>query len=801
MGTIWPDIRYGVRVLWQSPGFALVAVLTLALGIGANTAIFSVVRGVLLRPLPYPQPEQLVLMYEDASDVQNRSVSYPNFLDWRARNHSFVAMSTIRGLSLTMTGRGAPESLSARLVSAEYFDVLGVRPLLGRAFQPAEDKPNADRVTILSYDFWQRRFGGAEQIIGQSVTLDDQPYTVVGVMPREFRHQGPPPLWVLIGQRAGQDKWMQRDVRVAGYVLGRLQPGVTLAQARADMAAVKAELVREYAWTNAGHTVVVTSLYENIVGESRRSLWLLFGAVGFVLLIACANVANLLLARATTRRREFAIRAALGASRWRLMRQLLIESVLLSLLGGAAGLLLALWGVDLLRAAEPAGLPRADTIGIDRLVLWFNCALALATGIVFGLAPAWQSAKTNLAEVLKEGTSTAVGGVGRRLRGALVVTEIALALVLLVGAGLLTKSLARLLEAKPGFNPDNVLTMSYALPRQRYTEKARINQFHAALLARVAQLPGVEAACVSNSLPGFNAWQSDIAVEGHAPLKPGEEINVDWSIVSERYFDVMRIPILRGRTFTPAEVQGGLPVVLVDETLARRFWPNGDALGKHIKYDSATPHEIIGVVGNVRDFARETPGRIRIYTPLGRQNLRAGTLSIRTGGADVPGLVAAVTREVNALDSDLPLTDVATLNQLFSAEAAPRKLNVALLGLFAALALLLATVGVYGLMSYAVVQRTQEIGVRMALGAQGRDVLRLVIRQGMTLALAGIALGLLCAYALTRVLASFLFDVRPTDPATYTLVALLLTGVTLAACYIPARRATKVDPMVALRYE
>ncbi len=801
MATMWQDLRYGMRMLWKSPGFALVAVLTLALGIGANTAIFSVVRAVLLRPLPYNEPEQLVWMQEDAGDVQNRWVSYPNFVDWRARNHSFAAMSTTRGWTLTLTGDGEPESLNARMVSAAYFDVMRVRPVMGRAFLPEEDKYGAQPVTMLSYGFWQRRFGGDQNIVGKTITLDNRPFTVVGVMPRDFQHQGPPPVWVLLGQWAGEGGWLKRDVRVAGYVLGRLKPGVTIQQAQADMDAIKADLVREYAWTNAGHNIRITSLYENMVGEARRSLLLLFGAVGFVLLIACANVANLLLARATTRRREFAIRAALGASRWRLMRQLLIESVLLSILGGALGLLLALWGVDLLRAAEPAGIPRVATIGIDRLVLGFTCALSLLTGIVFGLAPAWTSAKTNLAEALKESAHAAIGGPGRRLRAALVVTEIALALVLLVGAGLLTRSLARLLTTNPGFNPDNVLTLSLSLPKPRYADKEQISRFQQELLQRVAQLPGAQAACLSNSLPGLDSWQNDIAVEGHAPLNPGEEINVDWSITSERYFDVMRIPLLRGRTFTPEEARTGAPVVVVDESLARRFWPDGDAVGKHIKYHGPMADEIIGVVGNVQDFGQESPSRIRIYSPFGAAGLRLSTLSIRLTTPDAQGMAAAVAREVHALDNDLPLTDVETMGQIIGHEAAPRTFNVILLGLFAALALLLAAVGIYGLMNYTVTQRTQEIGVRMALGAQASDVLRLVLRQGLLLALVGVGVGLLIAAAATRLLASLLYGVGAFDPLVFTGMALLLVGVAFVASYIPARRATKVDPMVALRYE
>jgi putative ABC transport system permease protein len=801
MSTLLQDLRYGCRMLWKTPGFTALAVLTLALGIGANTAIFSVVRGVLLRPLPFSESAQLVWLQEDGSDVQNRWVSYPNFVDWRARNHTFAAMSTTRGWTLTLTGDGEPESLTARMVSAEYFDVLRVRPFIGRAFRPEEDKYGAQPVTILSYGFWQRRFGGDPSIIGKTITLDDRPFTVVGVMPRDLQYQGPPPIWVLIGQWAGEGGWLQRDVRVAGYVIGRLKPGVTIEQAQADMDAVKADLTREYAWTNAGHNIRVTSLYEQTVGDARKSLWLLFGAVGLVLMIACANVANLLLARATTRRREFAIRAALGASRWRLVRQLLIESVLLSTLGGALGLLLALWSVDLLRAAEGAGLPRVDAIGIDRLVLWFTCALSVLTGIVFGLAPAWASVKTNLLEALKESAHTGVGGTGRRLRAALVVTEIALALVLMVGAGLLTRSLARLLSTNLGFNPDNILTMSFTLPKARYPEGAQINRFHQELLSRVAQLPGVESACLSNSLPSLASWQNDIAVEGHAPVKPGEEINVDQTVASERYFDVMRIPILRGRTFTPEEVRAGRPVVVVDENLARRFWPGGDAIGKHIKYDSPTPHEIIGIAGNVKNFGQEAAGRIRIYTPAGRASLRLVVLSVRMRSPDAQAMAAAIAREVHALDEDLPLTDVETMRQILGHESAPRTFNVVLLSLFAVLALLLAAVGIYGLMSYAVAQRTQEIGVRMALGAQTRDVLRLVVGEGLRLTLIGLALGLLSAFALTRVLASLLYGISARDPLAFASGALVLAVVAFVACYIPARRAAKVDPMIALRNE
>ncbi|HLM55388.1 MAG TPA: ABC transporter permease [Pyrinomonadaceae bacterium] len=801
MRGLWQDLRYGIRMLRASKGFTAVAVAALALGIGANAAIFSVVNAVLLRPLPYDRPEQLVWMYEDSPDVRNRSISYPNFLDWRARSRSFSAMSATRGWFLTLTGMGEPESVTAGMVSAEYFDVMGTRPALGRGFLAEEDRPGGPRVVVLGHGFWQRRFAGDPGAVGRTVMLDEQPFTIVGVMPKGFEPQGPTPMWVLMGQWTGQDNWMQRDVRVAGNVVARLKDGVTVGQARADMASVKEGLVKEYAWTNAGHAVVVQSLYESLVGESRPSLLLMFGAVGFVLLIACANVANLMLARATVRRREFALRAALGAGRWRLVRQLLTESLLLSALGGAAGLLLAAWGVDLLRAAEPPGIPRLEGLKVDTAVLWFTFGLTLLTSIVFGLAPAWQSSRTDLSEALKAGARTAARGAGGPVRSALVVAEVALSLVLLVGAGLLVRSLARLLDSDPGFRPEGVTAMAYALPRQaRYAEKEQVNRFHRQALERVAALPGVEAACVSNTLPGLPTWQNDIAVEGHK-VNPGEELNVDWSIVSEDYFRVMGVPVLRGRSFTAQEAREGLPVVLVDQRLAERFWPGGEAVGKHIKYDSPTPHEIIGVVGNVMNFGSQAPGRIRIYTPLGRQNVRAVRMSVRASAPGDTGVAAAAARAIQAVDPVLPVTNVRTLTEVFDQQAAPRRFNAVLLGLLAAVALLLAAVGIYGVMSYTVSQRTREIGVRVALGAQGRDVMRLVVGRGMGLTLLGIAAGLAASLAVTRLLAGMLYGVSAADPMTYAGVALLLGGVALLACYLPARRATKVDPMVALRNE
>ncbi|HZS05563.1 MAG TPA: ABC transporter permease [Blastocatellia bacterium] len=796
------DLRYSVRTLRKKPGITLIALLTIALGIGANTVIFSVVNTVLLEPLPYPEPERLVWMSE-TGDVTNRWLSYPNFQDWRERSRSFEAMATIRGYGMTLTGTGEPERLDVRMVAAGYFDVMRARPLLGRTFTADDEKAGAT-VTVLSQGFWQRRFGADPDIVGKTITLDNQPFTVIGVMEPQFKHHGPPPLWVLIGGKWSILSWDRdhRDVRTAGYVIARLKPGVTMAQAQADMNAVSEQLIREHPVSNGGHRVEMVSLLQSITGNVRGALLVLLGAVGLVLLIACANVANLMLARAATRRKEFAVRSALGASRWRIIRQLLTESVLLALSGGAGGLLLAWWGVDLLASVEHHTVPRMDALTIDRRVLGFTILLSVLTGVIFGLAPAWQNSKVGLQETLKEGSHTSTEGRGKKLRGGLAVAEVALSLMLLIGAGLLMRSLVRMVGSDPGFDPRNVVTVQIAVPRGRYPGRPAINRFHRQLLERVAALPGVEHATVTNNLPGFNdGWQNDIFPEGHQPIKPGELINVDWSIVSEDYFSTMKIPILRGRTFTEQEARDGLPVVLVDEALARKFWPNEDAIGKHIKYDSPDWHEIIGVVREVKQYGSEAQPRIRIYTPLGRSSLPRAVLSVRTAHANPAGTVSAITREAQALDKDLPVSEAATMEHLLAREVSPARFNTFLFGIFAAVALLLAAIGIFGVMSYTVAQRTHEIGVRMALGAQTRDVLGLVIGQGLKLILIGVTLGMAGALALTRVMKNLLFGVSATDPLTFTITALLLVLIALGACWIPARRATGVDPLIALRYE
>jgi putative ABC transport system permease protein len=795
------DLTYGLRWLRKHPGFTALSVLTLAAGIGINTAMFSVVHAVLLKPLPYAEPDRIVWMTESGSEVSNRWVSYPNFRDWRARNQLFESMSTFRGWSTNLTGGDYAENINSRLVTAGYFKVMRATPQLGRDFTEADDQLGAAPVTIISHAFWQQRFGGDPNVVGKHVTLDDKDHTVIGVMPESFVHQGPPPLWLLIGQMDWQKH--TRDVRIAGSVIARLKPGVTIEQARAEMNRIAQQLFQEHPVANAGaDAVTVVSLQDQITHNVSTALKILFGAVGLVLLIACANVANLLLARAATRRKEFAVRAALGASRWRIVRQLLIESLLLASAGGALGLIFASWAMSLLQKVAHETVPRMNYIEIDRRVLAFNIGATLLTGILFGLAPALRFSKTELQETLKDSASTTTDGHGKKLRSALVVSEVAVSVALLVGAGLMVKSLLLLLKSDNGFDPNGVLTMELKVSRNRYSRPAEFNQLLNQVLQTVQTQPGVEKATLSANLPGLaDGWQTDIAPEGHRSLNPGEQINVDWAIVSADYFQTMKIPILRGRTFTRDEDEQGKPVVLIDENLARRFWPNEDAVGKHLKYDSATWHEIIGVVPEVRAYGSQTKPLIKLYTPFGRSPQRNSTLSIRYQNIDPQALTTAVTRAIQEIDKDVPVAEVATFESILAREASPRRFSAGLFAVFAALALVLAAVGVYGVLSYSVSQRTHEVGIRMALGAGRRDVLRLFMGQGMVLVLFGLVLGLAGAFALTRLMSSLLFGVSTTDLTTFVVVSLGLVLIGLFACYIPARRATKVDPLVALRYE
>lgn len=793
------DLIYGLRWLRKHPGFTLLSILTLAVGIGVNTAMFSVVHAVLLKPLPYVEPDRIVWMTESGPEVTNRWVSYRNFVDWRARNQVFEEMSTFRGWSMNLTGADNAENINSRMVTAGYFKVMRATPLLGRDFLDSDDQPGAAPVTIISHAFWQQRFGGDPNVVGKPLTLDDTNYTVIGVMPESFAHQGPPPLWLLMGPM----NWKERDVRTGGAVIARLKSGVTIEQARSEMNRISQQLLQEHPVANAGaDTINVLSLQDSITRDVSTALKILFGAVGLVLLIACANVANLLLARAATRRKEFAVRAALGASRWRIVRQLLMESLLLGLTGGALGLIFASWAMSLLAKVAHETVPRMGGVEIDRRVLLFNIGASLLTGILFGIAPALRFSKTDLQETLKDSASTTTEIRGKKLRSALVVSEVAVSVALLVGAGLMVKSLLLLLKSDNGFDPNGVLTMELRVSGNRYRDRAELNGLLQQVLQTVQAQPGVEKATLSANLPGLpDGWQSDIAPEGHRPLKRGELINVDWSIVSADYFETMKIPILRGRTFTRDEDEQGKPVVLVDENLARRFWPNEDAIGKHLGYDSPTWHEIIGVVSEVRAYGSETKPLIKMYTPMGRAPQRNMILSVRASGVDPKSLTATVMSAVHSIDKDLPIAEVETFEGILARESSPRRFNALLFAVFAALALVLAATGVYGVLSYSVTQRTHEVGIRMALGAGSRDVLRLFMGQGMLLVFVGLVVGLAGAFALTRLMSSLLFGVSTTDLTTFAVVAVGLVLVGLFACYVPARRATKVDPLVALRYE
>lgn len=795
--TLLQDVRYAARMLAKRPGFTAVAVLTLALGIGANTSIFSVVNAVLLRPLPYKDAERLVVVYEtDAKGEDFYPAAPANYLAWKARAGSFEELAALsnKGWGGNLTGEGEPERLQGFQVTANLFPFLGASPALGRNFLPEEDRPGGEQVVILSHGLWQRRFAGDTGVVGRTLTINGRGYAVVGVMPQDFRFYQQADLWTPMAFDAAEESNAQDHYL---YAVGRLRPGVTPEQARSEAAQVLRAVAAVPAEANSASVVYAQ---EGLVREVRPVLFLLLGAVGFVLLIACTNVASLMLARAAERRKEIAIRTALGARRRRIVLQLLTESTVVALLGGGLGLLVAMWGVGFLVGVLPgslvAGNPRLASLGVDAGVLLFTLAVSLLTSLLFGLAPALHASKVDLNEALKEGARS--GGAGRarnRLRSVLVVAEVGLALVLLVCAGLMIKSLWRLSAVNPGYDPDGVLALNVDLPGTKYKEKRQIADFYGQAIERISALPGVAGVGAVNSL-GVSVG---FGVDERPPVEPSRRPQAVTRFVNPGYFAALRIPILRGRSFTEQDRADSAPVAVIDETLARRHFPGEEPIGKHLSVWGAS-REIVGVVGEARYGSLGDKPSPHVYLPYTQMTWGGMTLFVRSG-LDPAALTPAIRREVQAIDPDQSLYDVKMLGESLSESVAPRRHASALLGGFAALALVLAAVGLYGVMAYSVAQRTHELGVRVALGARSADVLKMVLGQGMLLVLIGTVVGLAAAAALTRLIESLLFGVSPTDPATFMVIVLLLVLVSLLACYIPARRATRVDPLTALRYE
>ena len=810
MRNLWQDVRYGARALRANPGFTAVAVVALALGVGANTAIFSVVNAVLLRPLQYPHHERVVAIQELSPEGRRVQVTPANFLDWREQATAFERMAAVLTRTSNLASQDEAERIDLAMTSVSFFDVFGVRPRAGRFFLPGEETAGHAPVVVLSHALWQRRFGADPSIIGGSVTLDGRPYEVVGVAPEGFSYPDRTEVWVPPFARVPTISEQQDVERARGFgflsAVALLKPGETLEHARAEMEAITARLRQQYPESNSKRFNRVVTLHEHLVGESSRALLLLLGAVALVLLIACANVANLLLARAAGRQKEMAVRAALGATRLRLARQLLVESLLLALAGGAAGLLFGWWGVDLLKGLLPAEFPRVADIGVDPRVLGFTLLVSCATGIAFGLAPALQFTRPDLHGALKENARGSTGGAGAGLvRNLLIVFEVALSLVLLVGAGLLFRSFLTLRAVELGFRPQSLLTFRLSPSGERFREDAQYTDFYRDVAERVAALPGVEAVGVINTLPLVKGPTSGIQFEGRPAVRRDQWPSVNYRSVSPDYFRAAGIRVVKGRAIEARDTADAPLVFAVNQALARRDFPGEDPVGKRISNGIGPDgkpiwKEIVGVVADVRS---EEPGREaapEIYASFTQDPFAGMSYVVRTS-AEPEGLVPAVREAVRAVDRAQPVAEVRTMEQLVGESFAQPRFNSLLLGLFACMALLLAAAGIYGVMSYAVTQRTHEIGIRIALGAQHKDVLRLVVGRGMALALAGVGLGLVAAFALTRVLSSLLYGVTATDPLTYVAVALLLGTVALLASYIPARRATKVDPMVALRYE
>jgi predicted permease len=816
MEGFWNDVRFGFRMLLRSPGLTIVAIATLALGIGANTALFSLVNGILLAPLHFPQADRLVSLYEHRPQFGRGSISYPNFLDWQRNNQTLQSLAAYREDDFSLTGLGEPERVDGDMVSANFFSTLGVKPALGQDFDPPQDVKGGKPEVMIGAGVWKNKFGSAADVIGKTLTLDGTDYTIVGVVPSSFQlhmwNFRASDVYVPIGQWKDV-LFHDRNVAMGMDAIGRLKPGVTMEQARADMERVTRQLAADYPAANTDVGVTLISLKENITGDLRPYLLVLLAAVFFVLLIACVNVANLLLARSMRRAREFAIRAALGAGRFRVIRQLLIESVLLSLCGGAFGLLVATWGTQFAINFLPNSLPRAEEIRMDGRVLIFTLLISVASGILFGLAPALRLLKPRLQETLKEG-GRSVSGARSRAQNTLVVTEMALALVLLIAAGLMLRSLGRLWSVNPGFNPKNVLLVHLALPPAMNTAPpdaiiAELRRVH----DEVATVPGVEAVSLQRGgLPMWGDSEDPFWIEGQP--KPSRDSDMPWGLwyeVEPDYFKVMEIPLKRGRLFTGQDDQSAPLIVVIDEDLANKYFPHEDPIGKSIVDEFVgKPAEIVGIVGHVKHWGLDDKVDVhaQFYIPfmqipkrfVSRAAGSTGVL-IRTQGMPPRSLLEPIRRRVEDTNSQEVVYEAHTYDELISRSLADRWFSMVLLGVFAMLALLLSSIGIYGVISYLVGQRTHEIGIRMALGAQRKHVLIMVLSEGAKTAMIGVAIGLVAALGLTRLMSSMLYGVSTTDPITFAAVAVVLAMVALAACYLPARRAMRVDPVIALHYE
>ena len=811
METLLKDIRYGIRGLLKRPGFTAIALITLALGIGANTAIFSVVNAVLLRPLPFKDPDQLMVVWEDATfaGFPRNTPAPANYVDWKTQNQSFADMAASAERSFNITGDGEPERVTAHAVTANFIPLFGVQPLLGRGILPEEDRPGGNKVVVLSYSLWQSRYGGDPQIINHDLLLNGEKHTVVGVMPASFHSlslDNEVRLWVPLA--LDQEELANRGGHYL-VVVGRLKPGVDLVQARADMNAVQQRINTDHPRESFEGKLgaLVIPLRDQMVGEARGSLIVLLVAVAFVLLIACANVAGLLLARAVARRREIALRLALGAGRTRVVRQLLTESLLLSLVAGVLGSVLAYWSFSFLHRLVPAEMAVSTTLKLDARILAFTVLVSLITGVIFGLVPALQSANFDLNDALKQ-SSTRTTSTGR-LRSSLIVFEVALSVVLLIGAGLLIQTLFQIFSQYSVLEPEKVLTMRTVLPREKYKELAQRDNFYTHVLDRVQHLPGVVAAGYTTSVPLlWKGGTSGFYPEGLKNPIPGMAYDANHRQVSTDYLKAMNIPLRQGRYFDARDNQQSVPVAVINETMARQYWPGENALGRRFKLGDPTDDvpwiQIVGIVGDIRQMGLDEPVKAEMYFPYQQQKgdlwYIPRELAIRTSG-DSSNLAGSVRQIIREADPDQPVSNVATMAQVLGEEAAQRRMGMIMLAGFAALALLLASLGIYGVLAYFVTQHTSEIGVRQALGATPRNILFLVLKKGMGLTLAGIAIGLLASLALTRLMKSLLFGVNASDPLTFVTVPVVLALVALVACLLPALRATRIDPLVALRYE